>query len=85
MKILKLYGSFLWIRLNYLKATESMPGDSFFFTTQSPRVSGTHLTNFSRMEGKNNLYLEATQQIWIHGPGLGIKRLTIRIIEKTYF
>ena len=51
MKNLKLYGTFLWMGFNYLKATESLPGDSLFFTIQSPGVSRTHLINFSRIKG----------------------------------
>ena len=75
MKNLKFYGSFLWIEFNYLKDTESLPGDSLFFTIQLPGVSGTHLINFSRMKCWNNLDLKATQQIWIQDLGLGIQCL----------
>ena len=75
MKNLKLYGCFLWMEFNYLKATESLPGDSLFFAIPSPGVSGTHLINFRRIKGWNNLDLEATQQIWIQDPRLGIQRL----------
>ena len=75
MKNLKLYGTFLWMGFNYLKATESLPGDSLFFTIQSPGVSRTHLINFSRIKGWNNLDLEATQQIWIQYPRLEIQGL----------
>ena len=70
MKNLKLYGFFLWIGFNYLKAAEPLPRDSLFFTTQSPEVSGTHLINFSEMKGWKNLDLEASKQIWIQDPGL---------------
>ena len=61
MKNLKFYDSFLWMGFNWLKATESVQGDSLFFTTQSPGVPGTHLTNFDGMKGWNKLDLEATQ------------------------
>ena len=31
--------------------TEPLQGGSLLFTTQSPRVSGTHLNNFNGMKG----------------------------------
>ena len=61
MKNFMLYNSFLWVGFNYLKATEPLWEDSLFFTTQSPGVPGTHLINFDRMKGWNDLDLEATQ------------------------
>ena len=61
MKKLKLYGYFLWIGFNCLKATEPLWGDSFLFTTQFPGVPGTHLINVDGKKGWNNRELEATQ------------------------
>ena len=75
MKNLKLYGSFLWMRFNCLKATGPLCEDSLLFTTQSPGVPGTHLINFDGIKGLNNLDHEATQQIWTQDPELGIQRL----------
>ena len=37
-KILKLYGPFLWMGLNCLKATEPLQGDSLLFTDRFPGV-----------------------------------------------
>ena len=51
MNNLKLYGPFLWIRFNFLKATEPLQGNGLLFTTQSPEVSGTHLIEPGRMKG----------------------------------
>ena len=51
MNNLKLYGPFLWIRFNCLKATEPLQGNGLLFTTQSPEVSGTHLIEPGRMKG----------------------------------
>ena len=75
MKIVKLYGPFLWMGFKFLKATESLWGDSLLFTTQSPGIPGTRLINLSGMKGWNNLDLEGTFQIWIQDPGLVIKHL----------
>ena len=36
---------------NCPKATEPLRGDSLLFTTQSPGVPGTHLTDLGRMKG----------------------------------
>ena len=36
---------------NCLKATKPLKRDSLLFTIQSPRVPGTHLTDFGRMKG----------------------------------
>ena len=58
-----------------LKAAKPLWGDSLLFTSQSPGVPGIHLINFGGMKGWNNLDLEATQQIWIQDPGLGIQRI----------
>ena len=51
--------------------------ETAFFTTQSPRVPDTHLIIFDGMKGWNNLDFEATQQIWIQDPGLGIQHLQL--------
>ena len=47
----KLYGPFLWLGFNCLKATEPLRGESFLFTTQSPGVPGTHLMDLGKMKG----------------------------------
>ena len=73
MKNLKRFGPFLWVRLNCLKATKLLWGDSLLFTTESPGVSGTRLINFGRLKGWNNLDLEAIQQIWLQDSGLEIQ------------
>ena len=39
----KLYGSFLWIGFNYLKAAEPLRGDSLFLKTKSPRLLVTNI------------------------------------------
>ena len=38
----RLYGPFLWIKFNCLKATEPLRGDSLRFTTWSPGLPSTH-------------------------------------------
>ena len=50
MKNLKLYGPYLWMGLNCLKATQPLQGDSLLFSTQSPRVPGTNLINYDGMK-----------------------------------
>ena len=55
MKNLNIYGSFLWMGLNCLKAREPLRGDSLFFTIQSPGVPGTHLMYFDAMKDWNKL------------------------------
>ena len=47
----ELYGSFLWIKFNCLKATDPLGEDSLLFTTRSPELPGTHLVNLRRMKG----------------------------------
>ena len=42
----KNYGPFLWMGLSCLKTTESLRGDSLFFTNYSLGDSGTHLLDF---------------------------------------
>ena len=51
----KLYGLFLWIGFNCLKATEAPRGDSLLFTTKSLEVRGAHFIDLERM--KNWVYL----------------------------
>ena len=51
MKNMKLYGPFLWMKFNCLKATEPVQGDSLLFTTQPPGVPGTDLINLERGKG----------------------------------
>ena len=50
MKNLKLYGPFLWMGLNSLKATQPLQEDSLLFSTQSPGVPGTYLINYDGMK-----------------------------------
>ena len=50
-KTLKLYGPFLWIGVNCLKATEPLRGDRLLFITKSSEVTGTHLIDLGRMKG----------------------------------
>ena len=50
MKNLKLYGPFLWMGFNSVKATVPMQGDSLYFTTKDSGGSGTYLINFDEME-----------------------------------
>ena len=68
----KLYGPFLWMGFNCLKAAEPLLGDSFLFTTTSPGVSGTHLIVLVRMKGRGNLGASQWFQIW--DPWLEIQR-----------
>ena len=42
---------FLWMRFNYLKATEPLRGGSLLFTTKFPEIPGTHFINLRRMKG----------------------------------
>ena len=51
----KLYGSFLWMGFNCLKATEPLRRDSLLFTTKFPEVSSTHLINLGYMKGLVNI------------------------------
>ena len=46
----KLYGPFLWIGLNCLKAIETLRGDSLLFTTKSPEIPSNHLSELRRMK-----------------------------------
>ena len=42
---------FFWMRLNCLKVTVPMRGDSLVLPTQFPGVSDTHLINFGGTKG----------------------------------
>ena len=46
----KLYGPFLWMGFNYLKATEPLQGGSLLFTTKFQEILGTHLINLRKMK-----------------------------------
>ena len=50
-KKLKLYGPFLWMGFNCVKATVPLQGDRLLFTNQFPRFPGTHLINLEMMKG----------------------------------
>ena len=47
----KLYGPFLWIGFNCLKATEPLRGDRLLFNVQFPGILGIQLTNLRIMKG----------------------------------
>ena len=61
MKNLKLYSSLLWMEFKYLRATETLRGDSLLFTTRSQGAPGNRLINFNWMKDWNDLDLEITQ------------------------
>ena len=44
-----LYGPFLWMGFNCLKATEPLR-ESLLFTNKSPAITGTHLINLIKMK-----------------------------------
>ena len=46
----KLYGPFLWMGFNCLKATEPLRGVALLFTTKFPEIPGTHLIDLGRMK-----------------------------------
>ena len=62
LKKKKLYGPFLSMEFNCLKATELLRGGSLLFTTKLPDIPGTHLIDLRRMKGWVNL--GATQCFW---------------------
>ena len=62
MKNVKLYGPFLWMGFNCLKATEPLQEDSLSFTIQSPGIPGIYLINLRSMKGWAEL--GTTQQFW---------------------
>ena len=62
----KLYGPFLWVGFNCLKATEPLQGDSLLFTTKFPEIPGTHLIDLGRIKGWVDL--GATQWFLYTGP-----------------
>ena len=47
----KLYGPFLWMWFNCVKATKPLKGDSLLFITQSLGVPITYLIDLGRMKG----------------------------------
>ena len=46
----KLYGPFLWLGFNCLKATDTLRGDYLLFNIQFSEVPGTQLINLRRMK-----------------------------------
>ena len=50
----KLCDPFLWMGLNYFKATEPLQGGSLLFTTKFQEIPGTHLISLGRNISKNN-------------------------------
>ena len=69
----KLYGLFLCMEFNCLKATEPLRGDSLLSTTRSPGVPGTHLIYLRRMKAmKAILKKTETFQISYGFPALKI-------------
>ena len=51
----KLCGSFFWMGLKCLKATEPLWGGSLLFTAKVPEIPGTYLIDLRRMKGWLNL------------------------------
>ena len=47
----KLYGPFLRMGFNCLKAIEPLRGGSLLFTIKLPEIPGTHLIDLGRMKG----------------------------------
>ena len=54
-----LYGPFLWMGFNCLKATGPLQGGSLLFTTKFPESPGTHLINLGRMKVWSTYYQPA--------------------------
>ena len=46
-----LYGPFLWMVFNSLKAPEPLRGDSLLFTIRFTKIRGTYLIDLGRMKG----------------------------------
>ena len=65
----KLYGLFLWMGLNYLKATEPLQEGSLLFTSKFPEISRTHLIDIGKM--KDRVDLGAIQWFWTRDPWIG--------------
>ena len=51
LKKLKLYGPFLCMRFNCLKAIEPLQRGKLLFTTKLPEISSTDFTDLGRMKG----------------------------------
>ena len=64
----KLYGPFLWIGLNCLKATEPQRGDSLLFITKSPVMPELI---WSTWKDEGCVDLGATQWFWARDPWIG--------------
>ena len=47
----KLYGLFLWMVFNSLKAPEPLRGDGLLFTIKFTKIRGTHFIDLGRMKG----------------------------------
>ena len=45
-----LFGPFLWMGFNCLKATEPLQVDSLLFTTKFPEIPGTYLMDRERVK-----------------------------------
>ena len=75
----KLYGPFLWMGFNCLKATEPLWGGSLLFTTKFPEIPGTHLINLGRVKGWVDL--GATQWFWTWTSGLGIQHVPEELVN----
>ena len=65
----KLYSLLLWIRFNYLKATEPLRGRSLLFTIKFSETPGSHLIHLGRM--KVWVDLRATQWFWTRDLWIG--------------
>ena len=66
-KLKKLYGPFLWMGFNCLKAIEPLRGGSLLFPSKFPE------SQLRRMKGWVNLGV--TQWFWIRNPKMVIKRM----------
>ena len=51
----QVYGPFLWMGFNCLKATKPLQGGSLLFTTKLLEILGTHLIDLKRMKGQVGL------------------------------
>ena len=72
----KLYGLFLWMGFNYLKATEPLRGVSVLFTTKFPEILGTDLIEDESTEST----LEPPTGFEQETPGLEIQRLLVSLL-----
>ena len=60
----QLYGPFLWMTFNCLKATEPLRGGSLLFTSKFPETPGTYLIDVRRMKGCDPVILNTGSLDW---------------------